>query len=675
MPAMAMISSANGSAAASTPSKPARPFPPKPRALKRSIHETAPIAIPASPVKRSRVHSGSLDPLVVKEQVRRAVERHRYGNDESYDAVRALFTTPADDRRAPSTRRLRVHLQALLSNVALLSKDCSSLVNAVVYSEWIGRDDAFYGLFVQFLTLLAAAQRGFQNKIMEMLVDLLGPQKTRRLRDCKAVRAPKMHRRTLQAIRYVTASVPAAAAALADRLSAKLEFEFASSAERMPFVRNFMRLIAYVPELTNEIVVCVLRQLIRLDHMSESQMELAAATSSLPGLASGMPSPPTEDDSDSDRDSLASAIEEEERAAALAAESAEQAARRQLKDNIKQVDAIMDVLFAYYASLVSSPDASVRRNAIDQLIVHFHAHILPAYRSRHPQFLVFHFAQSDPEIVDRFITSCIKVLIDRHVSPHTRHAAAAYFAGFVGRGAHVSALVVHDCLDLLIDHLDDLRVKYEPGCRGPDLKRYGDFYAVFQAILYIFCFRWRDIGSPESDDDDDGDDDDDNNNNNNHNNNHNSHNHNSHNHNSHNHNSHNHNSHNQLDELGAANAPNSARPARLHFEDSLRDALHTAIYSPLNPLRVCTPVIVEQFAKLTFALEFFYLFPKLEQNKHVRLANHAHGAAARVSLLDLAVSDAGRDMSWVGDNGILEGYFPYDPYELPLNTENQSSIP
>ncbi|RMZ76322.1 hypothetical protein DV738_g5030, partial [Chaetothyriales sp. CBS 135597] len=643
MPAMAMTASAT-----TTTSNPSRRFPPKQRALKRSIHETAPIAIPSSPVKRSRVQfdsdidilsadedgsgddddedndkganaSASLDPLVVKEQVRRALERHRYGNDESYDALRALFMTPPDDRGAPSTRRVRLHVQALLSNAALLTKECSSLVNAVVYSEWIGRDDAFYALFVKFLTVLAAAQRGFQNKIMEMLVDLLGPQKTRRLLDSKAVRAPKIHRRTLQAMRYLTASVPAASAALADRLSAKLEFEFDSSAERMPYVRNFMRLISYVPELANPILVCVLRQLIRLDvtiqegldevedeveeellqHMSESQTVLASRE--LPGLGSGMPSPPTEEDSESDLDSLTSAIEQEERAAALAEESPEQAARRQLKDNIRQVDAIMDLLFAYYASLVSSSDLSVRHNAIDQLISHFHAHILPTYRSRHPQFLVFHFAQSDPVIVDRFITSCIKVLIDRHVSPHTRHAAAAYFAGFVGRGAHVSALVVHDCLDLLIDHLDDLRAKYEPGCHGPDLNRYGDFYAVFQAILYIFCFP-------------------------------------------------------------------GGKATKLHFEDSLRDAIHAAIYSPLNPLRVCTPVIVEQFAKLTFALELFYLFPKIEQNKQVRIGNGANGRRpGRTSLLDLAVSDAGRDMSWVGDNGVLEGYFPYDPYELPLS--------
>ena len=182
------------SVASNVLTKTTRPIPPQRRStLKRSIDETTTINTPSSPSKRSRVAFDSdieivsaddeddLDPLVVKEQVRRAIERHRNGNNESYENIRAIFTTPAGERRGPSTRLVRVHLQALLANVASLSKDCSSLVNAVLFSEWIGRDDVFFTLFVKFITNLAAAQRGFQNKIMEMLVELLGHQKTRRV--------------------------------------------------------------------------------------------------------------------------------------------------------------------------------------------------------------------------------------------------------------------------------------------------------------------------------------------------------------------------------------------------------------------------------------------------------------------------------------------------------------
>lgn len=590
---------------------------------------------PSSPSKRSRVTFDSdveivsaddedeLDPLVVKEQVRRAIERHRVKEDESYERIKSLFTTAYEKDSAPSTKVLKIHLQALLANVTALNKDCSGLVSAVLYSEWIGREDNYYALFVRFLNNLAAAQRGYQHQMMSMLVDLLGPQKTRRIPSSKPVRQPTIHRRVMQAIQYITSNVPSVPAALADRMSSKLEFDFQKAEERMTYTRNFMEMIKYVPELTSEILTSVLRELIKLDvavqvdlddedddaeddilnHMSSSQTLIASQSQDM--LKSPLDSEnddiaTTDDDSDMEED------EEVDPATAR---------RRKLKEDIRQVDLIMDILFQYYAKLTTSNNLTTRDTAIEQLISQFHTHILPTYRARHPQFLVFHFAQADPIIVDRFVTSCVAVLVDKKQPYLLRHSAAAYFSGFVGRGAHVSPQVVQDCLELLCDHLTMLRKAYEPTCRGPDLKRFGDFYAAFQAILYIFCFRWRDVASSSADLESDSEFD--------------------------------------IDE---------EEVETYHFPESLRDSLRTAIYSPLNPLRVCTPVIVEQFAKLTYALQLFYVYPKLEENKHVRVVTtHAR------SVSDLMISNPDRDLSWVGDNGMLEGYFPYDPYHLPMS--------
>ena len=587
-----------------------------------------------------------LDPLVVKEQVRRAIERRRNGNPESYETLRAVFMRPPEDKRelARSTRFVRVHVQALLANVAILSKDCSSLIHTVLDSEWIGRDDVFCELFVKFITNLAAAQRGYQNKIMGMLVEQLGPQESRYVPDCKTVKEPKIHQRALQAIQYIAANVPSAPASLADRLSANMEFEFEDSKQRMTFIRNYMQLINYVPELTDEILVCVLRQLIKLDvniqenfdnldddeeeellqHMSDSQTLVASSQPGF-GLHSGMPSPPTEDEDD-DISSIASDDSDAGVQIALSEES-EEATRIRLRDNIKQVDAIMDMLFSYYTTLLTSSFADIRTKAIQQLFTHFHYHILPTHRSRHPQFLIFHFAQFDPTTTEQFITSCIEILLDKSLSAHRRHAAAAYFSGFVGRGAHVNSLLVSDCLDILVDELKALREKYTPGCRGPDLKRYGDFYAVFQAILYIFCFRWREIavestgsGDEDSDDDDD------------------------------------------LTFPSLNHSQNTSVP-KLRFDHSLKEEIHLAIHSKLNPLRVCTPEIVQTFADLTAKLQLMYLYTKIDENKNVR----ATTAFKSLTGPDFGVSDTTRDMSWVGDNGVMEQYFPYDPYILSVS--------
>ena len=582
-----------------------------------------------SPSKRSRVTFDSavevrsvddediLSVEVVTEQVRRAIERHRAGDHTSYDHIRSIFATPVGKETAPSSKVMRVHLTAMLTNVAVLTKECNSLVNAVLYSEWVGRDDMYYALFVRFLNNLAAAQRGHQTNTMQMLVELLGPQKTRRIRDHKPVRQPAIHRRVLGAIQHLTKNVPSVPGALASRLSARLEFEFAKAEDRMTYIRNFMRMIEYVPELTSEILSDIMRELIKLDvcvqdeldeidedleeelveHMSESQILLRNSSQTVVDDS-------LDEDVSTSEDSDSDTVVDEDPATVQ---------YRKVKEDVQQVDQIMEILFNYYTSLTTSPDLAVRHNTIERLIAQFHSLILPTYRSRHPQFLLFHFAQSDPIIVDRFVTSCVGVLTDRSQPAVLRHSAAAYFSGFVGRGAHVSPSVVHDCLDLLCLQLNTLRKRYEPSCtRGPDLKRFGDFYATFQAILYIFCFRWRDIASASSDLDDDEDD--------------------------------------YLD---------SHQPESYHFSHILRESLYAAIFSTLNPLRVCTPVIVEQFAKLAHALQFLYIFTKIDENKYVRVASNWR------SMGDLQISDPSRDMSWLGDNGMMEGYFPFDPYHLP----------
>ena len=97
------------------------------------------------------------------------------------------------------------------------------------------------------------------------------------------------------------------------------------------------------------------------------------------------------------------------------------------------------------------------------------------------------------------------------------------------------------------------------------------------------------------------------------------------------------------------------------FSDKIRETLTRAIHSKLNPLRICTPGIVQQFAKIAHHLGFMYVFTKIEANKHVRLTS------SRTTVADYGVNQPDRDLSWVGDNGVMEGYFPYDPYHLPIS--------
>jgi RNA polymerase I-specific transcription initiation factor RRN3 len=595
--------------------------------LKRSIDESGASNPPSSPSKRSRVGFDSetelfsadeleeMDPLVVREEVRRAIQRYQMGEEGAFARIKHVFAIAKDEESAPSSEAVRIYLQALLANVSLLNKNCNSLVNTVLYSEWVGRGDAFFQLYMKFLGTLAAAQGGYLSKILQVLVDLLGPQKTRRVPNCRPVKQPRIHQRVIHALRYITQLIPVASGSLAEAVKRRLSFEFAKAEERLTFIKNFMELIEAVPEISTDILNSILAELVKLDvsiqsdmdndedaedvilhHISSSQTLVAAASQQLPGT------PLRSDEEDDGTTTDESDDEDEELPEA-------ELRKRKLSADVKQVDLIMDMLFQYY----SKQSAKSSDDTMDQLIYQFHNIILPTYRSRHTQFLIFHFAQTSPIFVDQFVTSCIEKLIDRHETQYLRHAAAAYFSGFVGRAENVSPTVVTDCIELLCDQLSDLRKQYEPMCRGPNLKRHGDFYATFQAILYIFCFRWRDLASENADLDDESDFGDD-------------------------------------------------EPEQFYFSDKLREALNAAIFSKLNPLRVCTPVIVEQFAKLTHALDFMYLHSKIASNQHVRL----HAQHER-TISQFEISGPDREAGLVGDNGVMEGYFPYDPYELPIS--------
>ena len=233
-----------------------RPSPPQQRTtLKRSIDDTESMSTPSSPSKRSRVtfdsdvetfsanEDESLDPRVVREEVRRAIQRHLAGDEATYDKIKSKFSTPQDQENAPDTHTLRLYVMGILSNVSILDKRCSSLVHTLVSSEWIGRDEAYYSLFVKLLGNIAAAHSGYVGKITQMLIDLLGPQKTRRMPGQKPVRQPLLHERTFAVIRYVTQLVPTASGAVADAIRKRISWEFSKSTDRLTYISNFLKLV------------------------------------------------------------------------------------------------------------------------------------------------------------------------------------------------------------------------------------------------------------------------------------------------------------------------------------------------------------------------------------------------------------------------------------------------
>jgi len=209
------------------------------------------------------------------------------------------------------------------------------------------------------------------------------------------------------------------------------------------------------------------------------------------------------------------------------------------------LDAVLDVLFGLFAPRFENPGSKETRRVFEELLSDFTNQILPTERSRHTQFLVFHFSQKSPELVDTFAGTLLNLAFDTTRQATVRQAAAAYLGSYVARGAKVSRETARGIAGVLCHRIETFRQNNARNCRGPDLRRYQQLYCWFQSLIYIFCFRWRDLvdSYPSIVDPDD---------------------------------------------------PSSYLGQQLQWMPGLKESLTGAIHSPFNPLKVCTQPIVRK---------------------------------------------------------------------------------
>ncbi|KZF26023.1 RNA polymerase I-specific transcription initiation factor RRN3 [Xylona heveae TC161] len=584
-----------------------------------------------NPIKRSKV---AFDPDVevrvlgaewekglelVREEVRRALERHAVGDSSEYDRVKEIFTTArlsaGDD--APSPTTVKNYTIALLGNVSHLNRTCSGLVHAALGCDWLGRDESYLAIYVRFLGNLASAHGSYVRPILAMLVDSLGHVSPRSgsLPGYPVVRKPQLYTRAHMVLKYLLRLIPSASGALSPILSAAFPHSSDSKVAHVNYVRNLLRLIGYTPELQSEVLALITERLVKIDVQVqvdmqdlEEDIEEGLVDDVVARRERGLLEEEEDDEDDSEDEDDASSVSSEESL------TDEEQRIKDLKENVEKMDSILDMLFSYYTPFFSgAPEDSDETFGL--LLNHFTTIILPTYRSRHTQFLLFNFAQSSPLLIDQFAGVCMHLIFDKGRPAVFKQSAAAYLASFIARGAYVSPQVVRDVFDILGAHLDSFRIEYEGSCRGPDLRRYGTFYAMVQSLLYIFCFRWRDLVANADDyvDDDD-----------------------------------------FVDFEGRD----------IIWAPGVKEVFARAVYSKFNPLKVCSPPIVNEFARIANHLRFMYVFSLLETNKRIMLANHADSSASGASYnqptRETALS-ARRDDS----HHQLDAYFPFDPYNLP----------
>jgi RNA polymerase I-specific transcription initiation factor RRN3 len=562
-----------------------------------------------------------------KRQVVKALEEHRRGEDEDYLKLKECFDndrrpssagTDGDNGDALNPHELRDYVIALTNCAQMLKhREYNDLVRQVLGMSWLGRDEDFLKAYIQFLAALVSSQGSYLSSVLTMIVNKFRDSRAAAwdVADYPSVDRQTMRERLHVCLQYIQQLFPAARAVLRNIIANKLPYSNESVRTHMAYVDNLLRLKQYVPDMAEDIMDLIIGHVVKIDVQMQVDLEdvdddVASSVAYLlkntenAGSWEDEHDDDDDDEDDSDADSVASDDSDYDPKAEKI---------KAVKSSVEKMDAILDTLFELYSRQLASPDSDEGIRNFTILVRQFTEIILPTYKSRHTQFLLFHAGQLSERLIDAFCGTCISIAFQSNRPNIVRQAAAAYLASFVARGAHLPSEVVRTVFGVLLHHTDSLRESYEPRCRGPDIKKYHTYYALCQAVFYIYCFRWKDLVVTN-------------------------------------------------DEAVDPEDPSSYLGQDLGWLPNMKELLSRNIYSKLNPMKVCAPSIVEEFAKMAHRLNLIYIFPLLASNKRIRLSQfisdtYSSGGALR------DVGEAAQDESYHQ----LDPYFPFDPYQLPVS--------
>ncbi|EQB57333.1 RNA polymerase I-specific transcription initiation factor RRN3 [Colletotrichum gloeosporioides] len=589
---------------------------------------------PSSPTKRRKVFINEMNNRVfefggrsmdeVNAEVRKALEEHLMGEDEEYDNLKEIFANDKQRYLPPvageeedtlKPQELKCYVLALTSCVPLLkNKACNGLVRTVLQVSWLGRDEDFFKVYIQFLAALISAQGSYLTHVLSMIVEKFchSRQSEWGVGDFPPVSRSTMRERLHTGLQYLLQMFPAATPVLRNLLDTKFPFDDDPKRMFVSYVINLLKLSDYAGELDLDIIDVLLSRLVKIDVQMQTDLDdldddltasvaYALGKSLNTGSWEGDEEAEEEDSDDESVDSDDSDFDDKEEKIRI------------VKCNVEKLDAILDTLFDHYTPLFENPDSDEAWGRYALLVQSFGKIVLPTYKSRHTQFLLFHFGQMSARLRDTFVGSLMHIFGSQNRPSFVRQAAATYLAGFMARGAHVPPDLVRTVFALLLKQMQIYRVKHDPDARGPDLRRHQIYYAQVQAALYMFCFRWRDliVDTPEFVDRDD---------------------------------------------------PASYLGNELEWMQGMREELSASVYCKMNPLKICAPAIVEEFATLAHKLGLMYIFPRVEENKRIRLSQFVSDTYGTGGALRDTGSGAQDEESYQ-----LDPYFPFDPYQLPVS--------
>lgn len=398
----------------------------------------------------------------------------------------AKINLPLSHKDAMSLSNLNIVLKSLTVNIAKLDKSaCAPLIAAILRYPWLevripeatqGKlaFHSFVDIYSQFLTVLISSFPKYLNEVLTKLIN--------EFPDLSSDTYPhhKVLKRFISYFPTCINTIPRALSATAPHHTSS------TTTEIYNYVRNAVTVISYCLDLQYSIWQLVIELCIKMD--VDLQNEL--------------------DDLDDDSiEELINGEDENDEVLEVEAEDADEngvevydvASTTNIKQLVSKLDKVMEFLLtttepSFTAEEISNGKGVHLFNTLASL---FKTHVLPTHFTKLIQFLMFHISQYQPELADSFLVMLIDVAFNQKETTEKRLKALQYLSSYIARAnnltKHQVVFIVSYLIGWINKHITEREhevFEFSDSSSG-GMERFKLFYATFQTLLYIFCFRHK----------------------------------------------------------------------------------------------------------------------------------------------------------------------------------------
>ncbi|KIK96058.1 hypothetical protein PAXRUDRAFT_139331 [Paxillus rubicundulus Ve08.2h10] len=585
--------------------------------------------------------------------VNKALQEKLNGQSKDFDDLVDQFNPRKVGPSAISSSQLRLWVLALSHVLSRLERRHATLVEAIVNLPWTTLDTAFVKSYTVFIGMLLSARPEYLSLVLSKIAQGLSYQSGLQALNAGGPESSAspltrnvVYDRLHNLLRHLLSLIPTLPSTLYPLLVRNFPHKRQSRVAQVTYIRNLLRMTEYCSELADRILALIIDRALQIDVEIQVELEELEEDGTLDNsdvfefdpfdVVVGQEgdeedSDAEDEDDDSERLSDVSSDDGSDDEPDLPANA------RHMQDMVNKLDSILKLIFDHFNRLhyitetdvLSSPSTPppgafspplgsprspspvspesgrvMRAAQFHTLLAIFDRAIIRTFKSRYTQFLIFWYSSLDAEFSDLFQGLLVeKALLGQDVPAVTRAAAASYIASFVSRAQFVdregARRVISVLCTFLRGHLDAFDSIIQAGHEQPGMAHHSVFYAIAQAVFLIFCFRWRDLEEQFDDAED--------------------------------------------------------YRGRKKWMTEL-DVVQRVITSPLNPLKVCSPNVVMQFARVAQATDFIYCYSMIEANKR----SEYNPSPGSLPLLSRSTEEF--------LHAELHTFFPFDPYKLPRSS-------